>query len=609
MNRKTRAERRAPLEDDNDSTCSPTAQFFDLLKKGIPYARGRRFAVALTFPLDCETIKRCLDCEAAVGVILVDEAGARRFNNPLKIGYRFDVNGSRWCFPATKASVVIILGGRDSIGLRIWWTALRHGVTSFVFVEPETGLVWRRSTLGFAARTIYHRVKQRSSQFTVSVSRWAIRFRLLDELIFASYLRRILRVAKSMPANIGTNSDTVFLVIGSLIPGGSERQVVNTALMINSAGYLRPIVVCARLGGPRSEFYRPLLEKAGIEIVDLQNVHIAETEINRELYSLYKSKGKHFRYDEVLDEHVLEDILLYLAVFSKVNPKVVHAFLDENNTKAGIAAILARVPKIIISTRSLAPDNYKFLLKNYMRPGYKMVLRRSEVVFSSNSYSGGRDYKRWLRKPSLKIHLVHNGIDFDAFAARDEIDFAAKQRLGIPSTAAVIVSVMRLSEEKQPLLWAETIIEISRRRPDVYFILVGDGPLRDEVEKMLELASVMDRARLIAEMPDVQKVLRASDLFLLTSRIEGLPNTLIEAQAVGLPVVTTPAGGASEALSPGVTGLVAANHTAPAIADACLAILDDDPLRARMAETGPKFVRKRFSLSRMLSETMRLYES
>jgi glycosyltransferase involved in cell wall biosynthesis len=604
VNSKARAERRTPLEADCASTCSPTARFFNLLKKGIPYARGRRFAVALTFPLDRETIKRCLDCEAAAGVILVDEAGARQLNNPLKIGYRFGVNGSRWCFPSTKASVVIILGRRDSIGLRIWWTALRHGVTSFVFVEPETGLVWRRSTLGFAARTIYHRVKQRSSQLTVSVAHWAIRFHLLDELIFASCIRRIRRMAKSLPANIGANSDTVFLVIGSLAPGGSERQVVNTALMINSAGYLRPIVVCARLGGPRSEFYRPLLEKAGIEIVDLQKVHIAENEIRREVNSLYKSEGKYFGYDEVL-----EDILLYLALFSMVNPKVVHAFLDENNTKAGIAAILARVPKIIVSTRSFAPDNFKFLLKDYMRPGYKIMLRRSEVVFSSNSYSGGRDYKRWLRKPSLKIHLVHNGIDFDAFAARDEIDFAVKQRLDIPSTAAVIVSVMRLSEEKQPLLWAETIIEISRRRPDVYFILVGDGPLRDEVEKMLELTSVMDRARLIAEMPDVQKVLRASDLFLLTSRIEGLPNTLIEAQAVGLPVVTTPAGGASEALSPGVTGLVAANHTAPAIADACLAILDDDPLRARMGETGPKFVRQSFSLSRMLSETMRLYKS
>jgi glycosyltransferase involved in cell wall biosynthesis len=100
-----------------------------------------------------------------------------------------------------------------------------------------------------------------------------------------------------------------------------------------------------------------------------------------------------------------------------------------------------------------------------------------------------------------------------------------------------------------------------------------------------------------------------ADLFLLTSRVEGLPNTLIEAQAVGVPVVTTPAGGSAETLDPGRTGLVSPDYSILGIADTCMKLLDDDRLRARMAKAAPEFVRQHFSLERMYTETLRLYEN
>src|SRR5207244_2444888 len=93
----------------------------------------------------------------------------------------------------------------------------------------------------------------------------------------------------------------------------------------------------------------------------------------------------------------------------------------------------------------------------------------------------------------------------------------AREQFGIPSRALLIVSVMRLTEEKQPLLWARVVIEISRCRPNVYFILVGDGPMRHEVERMLERASVSGRVHFVSQTSDVSVLLSASDLFLLTS--------------------------------------------------------------------------------------------
>ncbi len=598
----------------------------DLLNEAAPFASGRRVHVAFTFPVDRNVVQACLDHPAVAGVILADQADTLAFDDASRVGCCLNAIRSRWRFPTALARTVIVLGDRNSVALRFCWYALRRGITSIVFVEPDTGAVWPRNIIGFVVRNVYHRIRTPLMNLKCRAQDWISDTRQdlkdwwkevgarwnrtiensprLLNFLFALHLRHLFRSANRIPANLDARTDVVLLVVGSLAPGGSERQVVNTALMLKAAGHMRPVVVCARLGVPRGGFYRPLLESAGIEVVDLYGPGLDSVDHeNRELLELCKSEGAKLRFE------IAEDLIRYLAYFLKTKPKIVHAFLDENNIKAGVAAVLARVPRIVFGVRSLAPDNYKYLHRNYMRPGYRVLLRRSETAVSSNSRAGARDYRRWLRMPALKIHVVSNGIDFDAFAVRDGVDSSARQRLGLPLEAKIILSVMRLSEEKQPILWARAVIEISRRRPDVYFVLIGDGPMRPEVETALQLASVMDRVRLVLQTPEVPAYMRASDLFLLTSRIEGLPNTLIEAQAVGVPVVTTPAGGAAETLSEGKTGLVAPGQSPTAVANACLAILDDDRLCEHMGKTAPEFVRQKFSLEQMLQNTLRLYGS
>jgi glycosyltransferase involved in cell wall biosynthesis len=227
----------------------------------------------------------------------------------------------------------------------------------------------------------------------------------------------------------------------------------------------------------------------------------------------------------------------------------------------------------------------------------------------NNSRAGAADYGRWLGNPKLDTTILHNGIDFGTFESRTGVDRTVRRQFGIPEDVLLVASVMRISEEKQPLLWARVAIEISRRRPDVHFALIGDGPLRAQFEQIVTAAQIDSRVHLLGSSFDVPALLQASDLFLLTSRVEGLPNVLLEAQAVGLPAVTTPAGGAAETLDPGRTGLVTPDHTVRGIADACLALLDDDILRASMAQAGPDFVRRHFSLEQMFAGTLRLYEA
>ena len=96
------------------------------------------------------------------------------------------------------------------------------------------------------------------------------------------------------------------------------------------------------------------------------------------------------------------------------------------------------------------------------------------------------------------------------------------------------------------------------------------------------------------------------DLFLLTSRLEGLPNALIEAQAMGIPVVTTSGGGSAEALAPGLTGVVVSDDSPAGVARTCLGVLAT-AAKARMAAAAPIWVRKQFSLERLAENTMAVY--
>ncbi len=126
-----------------DAACLSAEKVLDLLQKGLALAPEQSVLVAFTFPLDRGTIQACLDHPSIAGVILTDEDNARQFDDTSRVGFRFGFNGSCWRFPRAASRRVIVLGERDSVGLGIWRAALRHGVTTIVFVAPETSAVWR----------------------------------------------------------------------------------------------------------------------------------------------------------------------------------------------------------------------------------------------------------------------------------------------------------------------------------------------------------------------------------------------------------------------------------------------------------------------------------
>ena len=168
---------------------------------------------------------------------------------------------------------------------------------------------------------------------------------------------------------------------------------------------------------------------------------------------------------------------------------------------------------------------------------------------------------------------------------------------------------MRFSEQKRPDLWVDVAIEISTMDPSLHFLLVGDGPLRPSMQKRISATAVADRVHLPGNKNPVDPWFTVMDLMFLSSRVEGLPNVLIEAQSHGIPVASMPVGGAAETFKDGETGILIGSKTPTHIAKEILAFMDNKAAMALARDSAPHIAEEKFTIEAMARNTVRFYES
>lgn len=359
-------------------------------------------------------------------------------------------------------------------------------------------------------------------------------------------------------------------------------------------------LLCQYLRNEAERFFLPQLESAGISVNELAGDAGSDAEFGCE--SLL----------EAIPElpSSLSDAANYLRSLSVRRPSVFHSWLDEVNIKGGMAAVAVGVPRIVLGLRSLPPINFP-LHRPYMREGYRWLAKQPGVVLLNNSVAGARAYEAWIGLHEGTIRVVHNGFAFDAdILARcqsSRSDYRARH--GIPVTAPLIGTVIRLTEEKRPLLWLEIAATVRRLLPEAHFLIAGDGPLRGVVEARCARPDLRGAVHLVGFEKEALAAIAAMDVFLLTSRAEGLPNVLVEAQALGVPVVTTKVGGAPETVNHGVTGWVLERDDYRHAADILVRLLQDQVWRSRAYHEAPAFVRRTFGVEKMLDETIAIYDA
>jgi L-malate glycosyltransferase len=205
-----------------------------------------------------------------------------------------------------------------------------------------------------------------------------------------------------------------------------------------------------------------------------------------------------------------------------------------------------------------------------------------------------------------RIEVIENGIDLVRYGPSPDRS-AARLKLGVDPGRRYITTIARFHPVKDHRTLLRAFVGVTQARPDVDLLLVGDGPLRSELEAFARELRVDTRVRFMGVRDDVADILRATDLFALTSVSEAASITLLEAMACEVPVVVTAVGGNPEIVRDGVDGLMAARGDAPGIATAMLELLDN-PGRARaLGQSAGERVRTHYGIDRTVGRYYELY--
>jgi glycosyltransferase involved in cell wall biosynthesis len=188
----------------------------------------------------------------------------------------------------------------------------------------------------------------------------------------------------------------------------------------------------------------------------------------------------------------------------------------------------------------------------------------------------------WLRP--VKPEVLHHGIDFASVRSGPAAREAARVALGLPLDAPVLGSVANFTPKKDQM----TLLAAARRlvddRPDLVLLLIGSGPLQDQLEQRARVLGLERNVRFLGSRDDVPDLLPAMDVFVLSSLHEGLSIALVEAMAAGVPPVATAVGGVPELVQHGVSGLLVPTGDATALADSVAGLLDDADARGSLVQ-------------------------
>ena len=209
-----------------------------------------------------------------------------------------------------------------------------------------------------------------------------------------------------------------------------------------------------------------------------------------------------------------------------------------------------------------------------------------------------------------KVRTIYNGIGRPPGGTkRSGLDERREvyEELGIPCGHKVVISVANLRPEKGHLLLLQAARQILQEDRQVTFLLVGQGEMEEALRAEALHLDLGGNLVLAGHRTDVFRLLRASDLFILPSDYEGLPVSLLEAMAVGLPAVCTRVGGVPEVITHGVHGLLVVPGDPLALASSVLRLLRDGDLRRRMGRAGADRIAWQFTVESMVAQTEDLY--
>jgi glycosyltransferase involved in cell wall biosynthesis len=350
-------------------------------------------------------------------------------------------------------------------------------------------------------------------------------------------------------------------VITRLSVGGAQQAAINAAVALSAKGW-RVLLVA----GAETDEEGSLLGAArrqGLEVVLLRGL---------------------VREVRPLDD--LRALVGLFRMFRRYRPSVVNTHSSKAGVLGRAAARLARVPVIVHTVHgwSFEQREGRAATAAYLVAERVLAHLTDRLLVVSRS----------LRESGLaagvgktgQYELVRAGEDLSEFATAVAGRHSSRQLLGLSDDVVLAGTVSRLSPPKDPF----TLVQAVALVPDLHLLVIGDGPLRTDLLVEIDRLGIADRVRLLGARPDVPRLLGALDLFVLSSKSESLPLSVIEALAAGIPVVASDVGGLRELVHSGSTGVLVPPGDVGRLAAALGSVVGDDQLRKAAVEAGPRAV-------------------
>lgn len=376
----------------------------------------------------------------------------------------------------------------------------------------------------------------------------------------------------------------VLHIITRLIVGGAQENTMYTAALLYPARYRVEV-----LSGPQTGSEGSLIEETRTRGVPL---------------TIYPRLLR-----QISPWNDLRSLIDLTRLMRRKRYTIVHTHSSKAGILGRLAARLAGVPIIVHTVHGWSFHDY---MSPLTRNIYIWLERWMARFTGALIVVAEQDIQKGLQAGigrQEQYHLIHSAIPLDEFNPAHIDRAAVRQELGIPPEAVVVGNVGRFSAQKNPLDWVKAAGKVGRARPQARFLLVGDGPLRPEVEAALQMEGIADQTILTGLRRDVPRWMGTMDVFLLSSLWEGLPRVIPQAMAMGLPVVANRADGTVEAIQDGQTGFLCTPGSIDEMAEHCLALVDNPLLRHEMGTRGQAFAGQEFDLNRMIHQIDQLYET
>ena len=369
------------------------------------------------------------------------------------------------------------------------------------------------------------------------------------------------------PDGVGTS---ITFLITELDSGGAERALVQIAIGLSPDDWKRSVICLSDRGALAGT-----LEEAGIPVTCL-GVH--RTRSLRDLWKATAGLTHELRQQQ---------------------PTVLQTFLWHANIVGRVAARRAKVSHVVSGIR-VAEKRGRWRLR-LDRWTERYIDRHVCVSQAVADFS--------IRESGLSSHktvVIPNGVDLETFRDAAPVGLSA---FGVPDGATVLLSVGRLDPQKDPLTLIGAVGQLAHDRPDLHLLLIGQGTLEAEISQAADAVGIADRVHLAGWQSDIAGIMRSSDVFVLTSLWEGLPNVLLEAGASGLPIVATRAEGVSEIVADGVTGHLVRIGDDQSLAAAIDHVLSDPVAATESARRLQRHVAERFTWPAVVTQYAHLYRS